>query len=223
LEHKVTLNASLTPYKQQIEELKKQVDKLQDKLENVAIRAATKPSTTNHNNIQQNNNQKINQIINNMLPLTDEHFKEQAQYLTIEHIKNGAQGYAKYAMEYPLKDRIVCVDFSRRKLKYKNGDGEVVVDPEMCKISQKLFSAIEDRNTQLIGEYTEQLKHKLYGKDDDEMTENEVAELNIQTDYIIDHITEMFGHRNELKDVAQGLKPDMYHSFIKNVCSKSVK
>jgi len=223
---KLEYKEKISQYKKQMNEIKlehkEEIRELQDKLENVAIKAATKQTTTN--NIQQNNNQKINQIINNMLPLTDEHFREQAQYLTLDHIKNGADGYAKYALEYPLKDRVVCVDFSRRKLKYKNADGEVVVDPEMGKISQKLFTAVEDRNTQLIGEYTEQLKNKLYGSDNNvEMTETEVAELNVQTDYIIDHITEMVGQRRELSDAAKGLKPDMYHSFIRNVCSKAVK
>jgi len=62
------------------------------------------------------NQTTITQIINNMLSITDDYLKEQAKYLTLEHVKNGADGYAKYALEYPLKDRIVCTDLSRKKL-----------------------------------------------------------------------------------------------------------
>ena len=48
-------------------------------------------------------------------------------------------------MEYPLKDKIVCTDFSRRKLKYKDENGNLIEDPEMIKLSQKLFKAIEEK------------------------------------------------------------------------------
>jgi hypothetical protein len=103
----------------------------------------------------------ITQIINNMLPITDDYLKEQAKFLTLEHVKNGADGYAKYALEYPLKDRIVCTDLSRKKGKYKDSDGNIVSDPEMSKITKRLFSAIKERNNELIDEYVELLKNKL--------------------------------------------------------------
>jgi hypothetical protein len=48
-------------------------------------------------------------------------------------------------LEYPLKDKIVCTDFSRRKLKYKDENGNLIEDPEMIKLSQKLFKAIEEK------------------------------------------------------------------------------
>mgnify|MGYP001379233298 CR=1 FL=1 len=46
--------------------------------------------------------------IQNLIPLDMTEMTEQSRYLTIDHIKNGAAGYAKFALEYPLKDRIVC-------------------------------------------------------------------------------------------------------------------
>ena len=107
----------------------KQIEKLQSELVSIAITAASKPI-----NIQNNqHNQRINNTINNLIPITDDHFKDQVQYLTLEHIKNGANGYVQYALEFPLKDRITCTDFSRRKIKYKDSEGNLVDDPEMTK------------------------------------------------------------------------------------------
>ena len=96
-----------TEYKKHIEMQNKD---LQDRMQSMAEKAIDKPSTLNQNT--------INQIINNLLPITTEHLNNQAQYLTIDHVKNGAVGYAKYALEHPLKDRLVCTDTSRKKGKY---------------------------------------------------------------------------------------------------------
>ena len=134
----------------------KQIEKLQSELVSIAITAASKPI-----NIQNNqHNQRINNTINNLIPITDDHFKDQVQYLTLEHIKNGANGYVQYALEFPLKDRITCTDFSRRKIKYKDSEGNLVDDPEMTKLSQKFFRAIEEKNSILINEYLNDIQNK---------------------------------------------------------------
>jgi len=130
-------------------ELKEQIKDLQNKLEHIAVEATKRPITIN--NSTNNNHQKIGQIINNLIPITEDHFREQVQYLTMEHIQNGAEGYAQYAMEYPLKDRVLCTDYSRRKLKYKNEEGDVVADPEMIKLAQRLFTSIDIQNARMIG------------------------------------------------------------------------
>lgn len=113
------------------------IKELQDHLVDII---KTRPPTT------VNNNQRINTIINNLQPITDEHLVEQSQYLTIDHIKEGVDGYVKYALEYPFKDRIVCVDYSRKKIKYKDQDNNIIEDPEMIKLSRKFFQAIEGKN-----------------------------------------------------------------------------
>ena len=79
------------------------------------------------------NQQRYNTIINNLTPITEDHLKEQAQFLTIDHVKNGVDGYVKYALDYPLKDKIVCTDFSRRKIKYKDEEGNIIEDPDWKK------------------------------------------------------------------------------------------
>lgn len=221
---KIENRGKIEPYKKQIQDLNRQVEKLQDRLENVAIQAGAKINTVNNNIQQTNNNQRINQIINNMTPITDEYLEEQAQYLTIEHIKNGAEGYAQYAMEYPFKKSILCTDYSRRKLKYKNSDGVVVVDPEMVTLAQKLFTAIEIQNTRMTRSYTDILKTKMFGANtNNDMTEDELELLNTQTDSIIDQMTKLANQRIDVSGMASGLKPDLYHSFVRSICSMAVK
>ena len=86
--------------KEQLEIYKLQVEKLQDKLENIALQAVKRPTTTNMNKTQ------INNYIQKMEPISSEHMLEQSNKLTLEHIQKGASGYAEYALEYPLKERI---------------------------------------------------------------------------------------------------------------------
>ena len=67
-------------YKMMVEQ-KEQINDLQNKMENIAIKAVSKPTYIN------NNNNSKNQIINNLVPITENHFREQVEYLTIDHIK----------------------------------------------------------------------------------------------------------------------------------------
>ena len=46
-----------------------------------------------------------------------------------------------------MNNRVVCVDYSRRKVKYK---GNVITDPEMAKLTKKMFESINYRNKDLI-------------------------------------------------------------------------
>jgi len=177
------------------------------------------PSTTN------NNTQNISQVINNLVPITDEHLKETAQYLTIDHIKRGADGYAKFALDYPLKNRITCVDVSRRKVKYKNKDGIIITDPEMTAITKKLFATIDDRNVQLITEYTTELTEKLMKSGEetkDEMSEEEANSATAISCELVDKISDLVSQKFKIRDIGTGGRNELFHEFIKNVCMNSV-
>ena len=115
---------------------KKQIKELQDKLENIAIKAVQRPTTRNT---------QINNYIQQLKPVTDEHLLDSVPNLTIDHIIKGPEGYAEYALEYPLKDRMVCSDYSRRKIKFKDKDGKVITDPEMNTLAVKFFESINDK------------------------------------------------------------------------------
>jgi hypothetical protein len=219
-----------------IEEQKEQINDLQNKMENIAIKAVSKPTYIN------NNNNSKNQIINNLVPITENHFREQVEYLTIDHIKNGVDGYVQYALEYPLKDRVICTDFARRKIKYKDQEGNIIDDPEMAKLSQKFFQAIEEKNAILADEYLKELQNKygchLMNSTIEEIDENERNERNDETENeekektehkfttigntLLEELFKVNVQKREIKEAANGSKPEIYHEFVKNVCSKVV-
>lgn len=97
-------------YENKITEQKATIRELQDKLENIAIKAVQRSTTTV-------NKTQINNIIQKMEPVTPEHLIDNISNLTLEHVQRGASGYAEYALEYPLKNRVACVDYARRKIK----------------------------------------------------------------------------------------------------------
>jgi len=210
-EHKSVIKELQEEYKKQMEMQNKD---LQDRMQSMAEKAIAKPSS-------------FNQIINNLLPITTEHLNDQVQYLTIDHVKNGAIGYAKYALEHPLKDRLVCTDTSRKKgkYKYKDSDGNIVSDPEMSSITKKLFLAIKDRNSELITEYANDLKVKLdsFGSDNNEMTNEETVEINGITDDLIDLVTSVFSQKRQSNEISDGLKPELFHQFVKEISTGSYR
>jgi hypothetical protein len=121
------LSIQLTEQKEHYE---KKIKELQDKLENIAVKAVSRPTTTNKT--------QINNFIQQLQPVTEDKLKESVSNLTI---KKGPEGYAQYALEYPLKDKIICVDYSRRKVKFKDKDGNVITDPEMTGLTTKFFNS----------------------------------------------------------------------------------
>ena len=96
-----------------LNEKDKRIKELEDRMHSLLVKAVLRPTVTT------NTDNRIQQTINNLIPLTDDHLKEQSEFLTLDHIKQGALGYANFACDYALKDRITCVDISRRKVKYK--------------------------------------------------------------------------------------------------------
>jgi hypothetical protein len=213
-EHKSVIKELQAEYKRQMEMQNKD---LQDRMQSMAEKAIAKPSSFNQNTTQ---------IINNLLPITTEHLDEQVKYLTIDHVKHGAVGYAKYALEHPLKDRLVCTDTSRKKGKYKDSDGNLVSDPEMASITKKLFFAINERNGRLVTEYANDLKAKIdsfNSSSNNEMTEEEASIHIGMTDDLIDLITSAFSQKRQSNEISEGLKPDLFHQFVKELATGSYR
>lgn len=178
--------------RQKICEQQDQIKNLQDKLGEVAIKSAEKPTTTNN----------IINIVQNLQPIEDADFTKYLDQLSIDHIKRGASGYADYALEYPLKDKIICVDYSRRKVKFKNMSGDIVTDPEMNNLATKFFKSIKDQNKNLILEQGSILKEQL-GSDQ------------------VDTIMKLFDMEDAVSKGAKGQKDKFHHEFVKNVCSQT--
>nr|QBK88171.1 MAG: hypothetical protein LCMAC202_05330 [Marseillevirus LCMAC202] len=97
-------------------------------------------NTVNRNNV----------VLQNMAPITDEDIQEHLEHLTLNFIQDGAKGYADFAGKYPFKDRLLCTDRARKKLKYKDGNGEVIEDGGGAKLAQRFFQVIAPRNEEII-------------------------------------------------------------------------
>jgi len=179
-------------YEKQLVECKATIKDLQDKLENIALTAVNRPTTMNKT--------QINNFIQKMEPLTRDHMLEQSSNLTLEHIQKGASGYAEYALEYPLKNKVACVDYSRRKLKFKDRSGNLITDPEMIKLAPMFFDSIKDKSSAIV--------YELNKDDMDSVMFEEVAKL--------------FNTNSDVKNASTGIKTDFYHDFVKHVCSGSV-
>jgi hypothetical protein len=194
---------------------RKQINDLNDRIQSMAEKAIAKPSTLNQTNT-------TNQIINNMMPITDAHLQEHIHNLNPVHVQNGASGYAKYALEYPLKDMILCTDFQRRSCKYKDENGNVVSDPEMTKITKRLFSAIKERNEELINEYSAELQAKwkslnMLGNSD--MNEDEMVDFSTKTNNALEFVMNVLSQKRQVNEMANGMRPELFYGFIRELAA----
>ena len=115
------------------------------------------------------------------------------------------EGYAQYALEYPLRGMVKCADFARRKLRYKNEEGQTVVDPEMKSLRTKLFAAISDRNKELTEEYIQELRSKL-----------DTGQFNKES--ILDTIVEAKKQCCAVEKAAEGRNTLEMSDFVKSIC-----
>ena len=102
---------------------------------------------------------------------------------------------------YPLKDMMICVDYSRRKIKFKDKYGNVITDQEiklLTALTTKFFNSINNNNTEQICLYSDELKKKL-GDDD-----------------IINTMVKIFDYKTRQKT-------DFHYDFLLHMCSKTVK
>jgi len=149
--------------KNTVKELREDKKDLQDRYDNLSLTAVKRP-VNNTKNIQ------INNYIQKMEPLRLEDIKDSVPMLTLDHHVKGPEGYAEYALEFPFKNKIVCVDVARNKIKYKNDDGDVIEDVGFRKMMTKLCESLKDRSYNLCQEHYEKLS--------DKFTEEEMDEYN---------------------------------------------
>jgi hypothetical protein len=92
-----------------------------------------------------------------MEPLTEKDIKDNIDNLTLKHYSGGYEGYAEYALNFPFKNKIMCTDVSRDKIKYKNKDGHIVEDIGFKKMMIKLCKDLKDKSFNLSQEYYDKL------------------------------------------------------------------
>ena len=181
------------------DEHRQEIKILQDKLENIALESVRRPTHT------YNNKHQINTIIQNMAPISLDDMKEESKHLTLQHIQKGVRGYIEYAMNHPLKNKVLCVDYSRRKIKYKDENGNIQTDPEMNGLSKKFFKSIQDKNRELATECVNELSPKLDAE----------QKMKIMMD--------MGQLMVDVNQGARGSQTEFTHDFVKGICSESVK
>ena len=181
---------------EQKEQYETKIQHLQDKLENIAIKAVSRPVSTTKNT-------QIN-YIQQLQPVTEEHLVSNVSHLTIDHIIKGPEGYAEYALNYPLKDRMICSDYSRRKVKFKDKDGNLITDPEMTTLTKKFFESIHEKNKELICKYANELKDRLGDEN------------------VMDTVVKIFEYKEAVNRARGGEKTDFHYDFVKSMCSQTI-
>jgi hypothetical protein len=85
------------------------------------------------------------------LRITEELLIENAKFLTIEHILRGPEGYADYALSYPLNDRLIEEDYSNPIfVKYKDRKGDIITDYGGKMLTKMLLDSVRERTHELI-------------------------------------------------------------------------
>jgi len=162
------LKSNTTILENTIKELRLDKKDLQERYGELSLTAVKRP-TTSTKNIQ------INNYIKNMSPLLESDLSDNIEKLTLYHHVKGFEGYAEYALEFPFKDKIVCVDTARNKIKYKNGDGDLIEDVGFRKMMTKLCKALKERSFSLSQEHYEKLSDSFSDSEMDEINFMETA------------------------------------------------
>ena len=136
--------------KNTIQILREDKKNLQDRYDKLSLTAVKRPTVSNKT-------MNVNNFIKNMQPLTVQDIESSVPMLTLEHHAKGAEGYAEFALEFPFKEKIVCVDVSRNKIKYKNDEGDIIEDVGFRKMMVKLCKSLKDRSFNLSLEHEDKL------------------------------------------------------------------
>ncbi len=113
------------------------------------------------------------------LSITKEWLLENAKFLTIEHILRGPEGYADYALCYPLKGRLIIDDDyydSGHKvefLKYKNFNGDIIVDVNGLLLANMIIHSLNDQKKNLM------IEHNIVGFNEDAIFMEEFRKILI--------------------------------------------
>jgi hypothetical protein len=142
---------------------------LEEQIKDFTIKLIEKPNIlTTNNNYSNNKNNTTNNtkidIFNTLSPLKDSDFVDNAGKLTFEHVKRGVEGYVDYSMEYPLKDKLLCVDYGRKKICYKDENENKIEEYKFDSILPKIFSGINEANNELINTVIDEVDDEFNSK-----------------------------------------------------------
>ena len=147
---KIEYDQKISNLETQVKELREDKKQIQASYEKLSLTAVKRPTVSNKT-------MYVNNLIKNMQPLTIQDIESSVPMLTLEHHAQGAEGYAQFALEFPFKDKIVCVDVSRNKIKYKNDEGDIIEDVGFRKMMIKLCKSLRDRSFSLSIQHIDKL------------------------------------------------------------------
>jgi hypothetical protein len=175
-------------------------------LQQTIVNMAERPGTTNVNN---NNNRNMTTM--NLAPITDEEIQEHLEHLTLNFINDGAKGYASFANYYPFKDRVLCTDKARKKLRYRDNEGEVIEDGGGVKLAQRFFQAIAPRNEEIINaEYRALHKEVQQIANDGTAYQSDLTSLLTKASRLQDLLI-------KCRDAARGEENDLTKEFVNHL------
>ncbi len=96
---------------------------------------------------------KDNKPSEQMVNLTYEYMTSKVNNFTINDLIIGETAIAEYAYTHIFKDNIICIDYARKKVKYKNEDGKIVVDNSMISILKNFLQSIRKKSGELYETY----------------------------------------------------------------------
>jgi hypothetical protein len=159
-----------------------------------------------------NNNRNV--VMNNLQPITDEELQQHIEQLTLDFILEGAKGFADFANCYPFKDRVLCTDKSRKKLRYRGEGGEMVDDPNGKKLTHRFFQSIAEKNNELVNTEYQTLQQRVA----------EIAEGGIANSSILPELlTKSIRLQDTLRlcnEAASGGDNELTQEFINHLAKK---
>jgi hypothetical protein len=138
----------------QAQEQKIRIKELEDKML-TTLKSVTTTAIKNTGTKTVNQTSNVQNLYQSLLPITNDHMKEQSKYLERKHIRNCAESIAYFANEYSYKDRVVCTDVSRKSFIFKDETGNIVKDPKGVQITRKFIETNKDELVRLLTEYSE--------------------------------------------------------------------
>ena len=196
-QEKKILNLKIKEMQKNMDILTKQLAKRDKQLDKLIEKPPTNTTTYNY---KIENQQNVNNRIENMQSLTIEDMKDASAFLTEDHIRKGIEGYSQYAINHPLKDKLICTDYARKKVVFKNEDGDVVRDPNMDKSLQMFGESIEEKNSELIDNMRIELQHQIKEILNDDDEDNDIAFK--KTEEIMKTIQKLTDYHNSIRQLA---------------------
>lgn len=204
------LTERLEDAKETIRDRDDTIKHLQEKLSGIAEKAASRPfSVQNTKNIQ------INNIIQNLEPLDLDDMGKYVDQLTLSHHKLGAEGYAKFALEGPLKNKLCCTDMVRESYTIKDKHGNIIIDIRLQKVFTAFCNAFKMKSYLLAQDHYQELAKKF--------TEAEMD--NCETmNYALSLARYRFQKDNKFcKEITDYIKNNCNTSMINKYSRKTIK